>query len=127
MDMKIETKVLQQLYANLPKPYSLNSDQIRASYQSFYDKLVKSYKNNDFRNIYNLLVSCIQSDLLLKFELPHKENDTFLVDFVNLLYSIITIYPVKYYQTQLTAVEFLYIFLEANKQISGLTLDWHPF
>ena len=43
----------QRLFQKLPEPYGIKPDQIRASYQFIYDKLLNSYKNNDFIKIYN--------------------------------------------------------------------------
>ena len=118
-------KVIQKLYQKLPEPYAISPDQIRSSYQYLYDKLNESFQKNDFVRIYNLLYSSIDSNQLLSFELP--STDVLLLDIAKLIYSIITIYPVKYYKTQLLAVLFLVEFLKTHKQIPGLVLDWHQY
>ncbi|KAK8880599.1 hypothetical protein M9Y10_003279 [Tritrichomonas musculus] len=124
-------KVIQKLYQKLPEAYAIKPEQVRSSYQLLYDRLNDSFHKNDFNRIYNLLHCSLKSDQLLNFELPIKENDqskgNLLLDIINLIYSIITIYPVKYYKTQLVAASFLNELLKTHKQISNLVLNWHPF
>ena len=117
---------IQKLYQKLPEQYSIYPQQVRSSYQNLYDKLNESYHEKDFLRLSNLLNSTISSQFL-SFKLPNIEKDTLMLDIVNLIYSIITIYPVKDYKAQLLAVSFLHLFLKTHKEIPGLVLNWRPF
>lgn len=121
----------QGLFQKLGEPYKITNAQIKSSYQFLYDKLLDSYNNNDFHRINNLLDHSRNISIILDFKFPlseiKSEEDTLLIDFVNLLYKIITIYPVKYFKTQLIATSFLNEFFVLNKEIPGLQLDWHPY
>lgn len=112
----------QNLLKKLPKPFCISDDEINSTYHSLYEKLVESYEKCDFHRIFNLIND---SDTIIKFK-PTLSED-FKVKFINQLYEIITIYPVKYYMTQLRAVSFLNKFLGKNKRVKGLKLNWKPF
>ena len=118
------------IYQKIPKPFTITAQQIRSFYRSYYDKLLESYNKKDFYEIFNLLIPDTKS-IIHKFSYPilddDSSEDTLLSDFVKLLYQIITIYPVKYYKVQMYAASFLSSFLNVNKKITGVTLDWKKF
>lgn len=116
-----------KIYQKLPEPYAITPAQIKASYQYLYEKLSEGLKNNDFNRIYNLFYCSINSSGILSLKIPPSDKSTFLADFVNLVYSIITIYPVKYYKTQLIATNFLNCFLNKHRTIPNLVLNWEPY
>lgn len=121
----------QKLFQKLPKPFTIINEQIRSAYQSLYDRIFDLYKNGDFRKINIILTDSEYTAEILKFKIPNlednQEEDTLLIDTVELLYKIITIYPVKYFTTQLSAASFLNTFLEIHRKVPNLVLDWHPF
>lgn len=116
-----------KLYQKLPEPYAITPAQIKASYQTLYDKISEALKINDFNRIYNIFYCSVNSSAILSLKIPQSDKSTFLADFVNLVYSIITIYPVKYYKTQLIATKFLSCFLKKYKTIPNLVLNWEPY
>ena len=116
-----------KLYQKLPEPYAITPAQIKASYQTLYDKISEALKNNDFNRIYNIFYCSVNSSAILSLKISQSDKSTFLADFVNLVFSIITIYPVKYYKTQLIATKFLSCFLKKHKTIPNLVLNWEPY
>lgn len=94
----------QPVFQKLPPPITITDSQIRSSYHLFYDKLLESYKKEDFVQIIKLLISTSSASIIVNFKYPVYEeestNDSLLKDLATLLYTIITIYPVKYYKAQ---------------------------
>lgn len=119
-----------KLSQKLHQPYTITKDQVRLYYQNLYAKLLDSFNNNDFYRIDKLLDISSYKLVIPRMKLPLKDNEsnnTLAINFAQLLFKIITIYPVKNYKAQCTAVNYLLVFLKTNNQISGLTFEWLPF
>ncbi|KAK8842713.1 hypothetical protein M9Y10_025574 [Tritrichomonas musculus] len=126
-----EVSSFRKLLQNLPGSLSITPEQIKSCYQNLYSKLLDLYNKKDFYKINSLLYDTLTNTKLLTFKIPQPNDetsqDTFLVDFVKLIYSILTIYPVEIYKTPLSATLFLNDFLAIHKYIPNLTLDWYPY
>lgn len=128
--MKLLSSHFCKLSQKLHQPYTITKDQVRLYYQNLYAKLLDSFNNNDFYRIDKLLDISSYKLVIPRMKLPLKDNEsnnTLAINFAQLLFKIITIYPVKNYKAQCTAVNYLLVFLKTNNQISGLTFEWLPF
>lgn len=122
--------MLAKVWSKLPAPYTITNSQIKSVYHAFYDNLLELYNKNDFYQIDYMLdihrTKFIVTSLLYTALRDDPDSDAFLSKFASLLYKIATIYPVKHFKAQITAVMFLKDFLDMNEKYISFTFDWKP-